>query len=79
MKMTPNTIRMIRLAYGMTQTEFADRLGCSRQLITMIERGERSVTDKTIKKMSEAFSIDDQKMETIQLLRGMFEDGKSAR
>ncbi|NPC94022.1 helix-turn-helix transcriptional regulator [Bacillus sp. WMMC1349] len=76
--MTPNTLRMIRLAYGMTQTEFADCLGCSRQLITMIERGERSITGRTIKKINEAFSLDEQKMETIQLLRGMFEDGKSA-
>ncbi|MBC8622357.1 helix-turn-helix transcriptional regulator [Bacillus paralicheniformis] len=76
--MTPKTIRMIRLAYGMTQREFADRINCSRELITLIERGERNVTTRTVKKINKAFSLDEQKMKTIQLLRGMFEDGKSA-
>ncbi|WP_232513541.1 helix-turn-helix domain-containing protein [Bacillus paralicheniformis] len=62
----------------MTQREFADRINCSRELITLIERGERNVTTRTVKKINKAFSLDEQKMKTIQLLRGMFEDGKSA-
>lgn len=75
--MTPKTIRMIRLAYGMTQNEFADRLGCSRQLVTMIERGERRLSRKVRARLEYVFSLDANKIETIQRLRGMFEDGES--
>ncbi|UFK58963.1 helix-turn-helix transcriptional regulator [Bacillus velezensis] len=60
----------------MTQNEFADRLGCSRQLVTMIERGERRLSRKMRARLEYVFSLDANKIETIQRLRGMFENGE---
>ncbi|MEC1670592.1 helix-turn-helix domain-containing protein [Bacillus mojavensis] len=75
--MTPKTMRMIRLAYGMTQNEFADRLNCSQQLIAMIERGERRLSKRMRGRLEVVFDLDADKIETIQRLKGMFEDGES--
>ncbi|AUJ76161.1 XRE family transcriptional regulator [Bacillus siamensis] len=75
--MTPKTMRMIRLAYGMTQNELADRLNCSQQLIAMIERGERRLSKRMRGRLERVFDLDADKIETIQRLKEMFEDGES--
>jgi transcriptional regulator with XRE-family HTH domain len=73
--MTAEQLRLIRLLNGMTQRTFADRLNLSRPLITMIERGERSITEKTRRRVMEAFKMNDEKLSELQRARELMENG----
>jgi DNA-binding transcriptional regulator YiaG len=42
--LTPETIRTARLRLGLTQLQFADRIGCSSLAVSFWERGTRSPT-----------------------------------
>jgi DNA-binding transcriptional regulator YiaG len=42
--LTPEGIRTLRERLGLTQAQFAERLGCSAQAVSFWERGTRSPT-----------------------------------
>lgn len=73
--MTAEQLRLIRSLNGMTQQEFADRLNLSRPLITMIERGERRLTDATKRRVMEAFGLDAEKLAQLQRTKELIENG----
>lgn len=71
--MTAEQIRLIRLMNGMTQRAFADHLNVSRPLITMIERNERVITERTKRRVYEVFGLNDEKLRQLEKMRGMVE------
>lgn len=50
--------RQIRLALGLTQTQFSRLLGLSRSYVSMIERGERALTDDIVRKIKKEVDAD---------------------
>lgn len=42
--LTAETIRAVRQRLGLTQAQFAERLGCSTQAVSFWERGARTPT-----------------------------------
>lgn len=50
-------IAEIRKAAGMTQEEFAVKIGLSRNFIWMIEKGDRVPSDRTIRDICEKFGV----------------------
>lgn len=50
-------IAEIRKAAGMTQEEFAAKIGLSRNFIWMIEKGDRVPSDRTIRDICEKFGV----------------------
>lgn len=50
-------IAEIRKAAGMTQKEFAAKIGLSRNFIWMIEKGDRVPSDRTIRDICEKFGV----------------------
>lgn len=51
-------IRNIRNILGLTQTEFAEKLGYSYSLISKVEAGTRKAPDRLIKLISSTFNTD---------------------
>lgn len=58
-------LRAVRTAAGLSQEEFADRLGIHRTYIGGLERGERNVTLRTVERIADRLGV-----EAITLLRG---------
>lgn len=54
-----NRIKQIRKATGLTQQEFADRLGISRSNIATYETREGNISDATIKLICREFRINE--------------------
>ena len=54
-----NRIKQIRKATGLTQQEFADRLGISRSNIATYETREGNISDATIKLICREFNINE--------------------
>lgn len=52
-------IRALRTAVGLTQEEFAKRVGLSKNYIWMIEKGERIPPDRTITDICQPFGADE--------------------
>ncbi len=52
-----NNIKSLRLLHGLTQLEFASRIGCTKSLIALIETGKRDASSKLIQKLCDRFSI----------------------
>lgn len=52
-------IKYIRTERGMTQTEIAEKLGLSQNYIWMIEKGERSPSDRTINDICREFGVNE--------------------
>lgn len=52
-----NRIKQIRLEAGLTQMEFAARLGLSRNYIALIETGNRDPSDRTISDICRVFGV----------------------
>jgi transcriptional regulator with XRE-family HTH domain len=50
-------IRSIRESLGLTQTQFAEKLGMTSPAISQIESGKRKPAYDTIKKMIEVFNL----------------------
>jgi transcriptional regulator with XRE-family HTH domain len=48
-------IKKIRSKHGMTQVEFARAIGVSTMLVSMMECGSKSITQRTLKKIARAF------------------------
>ena len=50
-------IKMIRQNEGLTQSQFADKIGLSRNYVAMIEIGQRDPSDRTISDICRIFDI----------------------
>lgn len=50
-------IKMIRQNEGLTQSQFADKIGLSRNYVAMIEIGQREPSDRTISDICRIFDI----------------------
>lgn len=57
-------IRAIRLNKGLTQAELADRCGCNRNYISMLERGERNPSYKSLVMIAKGLGVKLQKIVT---------------
>lgn len=55
--MNKNTVRVIRLYYGLSQVEFAKRIGVSQQLVSHVESGAIEISPKTKVKILKEFPI----------------------
>lgn len=52
-------IKEIRLAYELTQEQFADKLGLSRNFINQLESGTKQPSDRTLSDICRIFSINE--------------------
>lgn len=59
-----NRLKEIRSAFGLTQTEFAQRVHLTPQSISMIESGKRPLTDRLIYNICAEFGIDEHWLRT---------------
>ena len=50
-------IQQIRKTSKMTQDEFADKIGLSKNFVWMIEKGERTPSERTIKDICREFKV----------------------
>lgn len=50
-------IQKIRKTVKMTQDEFADKIGLSKNFVWMIEKGERTPSERTIKDICREFKV----------------------
>lgn len=52
-----NRVKEIRKISGLTQEQFADKIGLSRNYVAMIEIGQREPSDRTISDICRVFEI----------------------
>ena len=52
-------IKQVRQSEGLTQAEFAEKIGLSRNYIAMIEIGQREPSDRTIKDICRIFGVNE--------------------
>lgn len=57
----------LRKSLNLTQSEFADRLGLSRNYIWMLENGERTPSDRTISDICREFGVREEWLRTGEL------------
>ena len=57
-------IKQIRLAAGLTQQQFAERIGLSRKYIALIETGSREPSDRTISDICREFGVSQSWLQT---------------
>lgn len=50
-------IKQVRLAAGLTQVQFAERIGLSRNFIAVIETSDRKPSDRTISDICREFGV----------------------
>ena len=54
---TKARLKEVRLALGLTQSKFAERIIVSTSYITGMERGDKVIKDRTIKQISMEFGV----------------------
>lgn len=54
-----NRIKSVRQVAGLTQMQFAEKLGLSRNYIAMLEIGQREPADRTITDICREFGVDE--------------------
>ena len=57
-------IREIRLKRQLTQAELADKCGCNRNYVSMLERGERNPSYKSLVMIASGLGVKVQKLVT---------------
>lgn len=57
-------IKQVRQSAGLTQLQFAERLGLSRNFIAMIETGGRDPSDRTITDICREFNVNEDWLRT---------------
>lgn len=57
-------LRMVREALGYTQTEFAERLKLTRNFISLVETGQRILSDRSINDVCREFNVREQWLRT---------------
>ena len=55
--MKMNGIRYLRIKHDFTQEELAKKIGITRQYISEVEIGKRSVSDKIALKLADVFGV----------------------
>lgn len=50
-------VRQLRIGQGMSQEDFADECGLHRTYVGAIERGEKTVTIETARKVAQALKL----------------------
>ncbi|GMN97980.1 hypothetical protein PthstB1num2_00200 [Parageobacillus thermoglucosidasius] len=74
--MTAKQIRLIRRLHEMTRAQFADRVGLSVSLIKKLERGERNITERSRRKIMQAFGLTTAQLEKLnETIKEMIENG----
>lgn len=56
--------KAVRKAMRQTQSEFASKLGFAQSGVTMIERGERTITDRHIKALCSIYNVNEHWLRT---------------
>lgn len=54
----------VRKANGLSQKAFADKIGLSRNFISLYENGNRELSDRTIKDICDAFGVNEEWLKT---------------
>lgn len=75
MYMSPETFRMIRVMFGLTQQEYADLLGCSVSLVSKIEKGHRNLTYDIRFRVREIFPLTEDVLARISTLHTELNEG----
>ena len=57
-------IKQVRQSAGLTQAEFADQIGLSRNFVAMIEIGQREPSERTIRDICRVFSVNESWLRT---------------
>lgn len=57
-----NRIKELRVELGLSQLELAEKTGLAKPLISMIETGERFPSDDVLKKLCEAFNVEEKEI-----------------
>ena len=52
-------IRSVRAAAGLTQQEFAEKLGLTKNFISLIENGQREPSDRTVRDICRIFGVNE--------------------
>lgn len=52
-------IRSVRAAAGLTQQEFAEKLGLTKNFISLIENGQRGPSDRTVRDICRIFGVNE--------------------
>ena len=60
----PERIRDLRKALGLTQQDFADRLGVKRNTVALYETGKSGISDGIIKSICREFGVSEQWLRT---------------
>lgn len=60
--MTPKLLRVVRAIMNLTQAELAEKIGCTGQLIALIERRERRLTERMANRIMMALDLDELKL-----------------
>lgn len=60
----PERIRDLRKAIGLTQQDFADRLGVKRNTVALYETGKSGISDGIIKSICREFGVSEQWLRT---------------
>ena len=63
-KQVQDRIKQVRQSEGLTQAEFAEKIGLSRNYIAMIEIGQREPSDRTISDICRIFAIREEWLRT---------------
>ncbi|PWK07035.1 helix-turn-helix domain-containing protein [Tumebacillus permanentifrigoris] len=59
------TIRLVRVAKGMSQDELADHIGITKVYVSKIEKGERRVTERFERRFRELFADDAEQIDAL--------------
>lgn len=73
--MNNEIFRLIRMQKRLSQRKFAEVIGISSGLVSLIEINERPVTRSTANKVMEAFKLTDEDLLTLIKLRAILEGG----
>ncbi|WP_088105241.1 helix-turn-helix transcriptional regulator [Halalkalibacter urbisdiaboli] len=57
--MTGEMVEAIRAVKGLTQQQFADEIGCSSVLISLVENGKRNVSKGLRYKILKCYEVDE--------------------
>lgn len=57
MEDSPNRLRELRLARGLSQQDVADRVGCSKMQVSGLERGVREFSLSMMRRFAEVFEV----------------------
>lgn len=52
-------IKQVRISANLTQTEFAERIGLTKNYISLVENGQRAPSDRTINDICREFGVNE--------------------